>query len=69
MGVFRFPYLWLETVIGLVAHPIFHSLVSPLKKFKSAVILVACLPGGRWRLRHEGLVGHGWPVHADVLLR
>jgi molybdopterin-containing oxidoreductase family membrane subunit len=39
MGVFRFPYLWLETVIGLVVP--FFILVSPLKKFKFAVILSA----------------------------
>jgi len=41
MGVFRFPYLWLETVIGLVVP--FLILVSPLKKFKFAVILSAFL--------------------------
>ncbi len=41
MGVFRFPYLWLETIIGLVVP--FFILVSPLKKFKLAVILSAFL--------------------------
>jgi len=41
MGVFRFPYLWLETVIGLIIP--FFILVSPLKKFKFAVILSAFL--------------------------
>ena len=39
MGVFRFSYLWLETVIGLVIP--FVILVSPLKKFKAAVILAS----------------------------
>jgi len=41
MGVFRFSYLWLETVIGLVIP--FAILVSPLKKFKAAVILASLL--------------------------
>ena len=41
MGVFRFSYLWLETVIGLVIP--FVILVSPLKKFKAAVILASLL--------------------------
>ncbi len=41
MGVFRFPYLWLETIIGLVVP--FFILVSPLKKFKFAVLLSAFL--------------------------
>ena len=41
MGVFRFSYLWLETIIGLVIP--FVILVSPLKKFKAAVILASLL--------------------------
>ncbi|MCP4043125.1 MAG: polysulfide reductase NrfD [Gammaproteobacteria bacterium] len=41
MGVFRFPYLWLETIIGLVIP--FFILVSPLKKLRFAVILSAFL--------------------------
>ncbi len=36
MGVFRFPYLWLEVVIGLFIP--FFILVSPLKRLKSGVI-------------------------------
>lgn len=41
LGVFRFPYLWLETVIGLVVP--FFILVSPLKSHKAAIILAAFL--------------------------
>jgi formate-dependent nitrite reductase membrane component NrfD len=41
MGVFKFPYLWLETVVGL-AIP-FIILVSPLKRLKSGVLLSALL--------------------------
>lgn len=41
MGVFRFPYLWLELVIGLFI-PLF-ILASPLKRLKSAIILAAFL--------------------------
>ena len=41
MGVFRFPYLWLEIIMGLLI-PLF-ILVSPLKKQKYAVILACFL--------------------------
>ncbi len=41
MGVFKFPYLWLETVIGLVIP--FFILVTPLKKLKFGVILASFL--------------------------
>jgi formate-dependent nitrite reductase membrane component NrfD len=41
MGVFRFSYLWLEMIIGLLIP--FVILVSPLKKFKAAVILASLL--------------------------
>ncbi len=41
MGVFRFPYLWLEIVIGLII-PI-AILTSPLKRNKPSVILAAFL--------------------------
>ncbi|MDH5572616.1 MAG: polysulfide reductase NrfD [Gammaproteobacteria bacterium] len=41
LGVFRFPYLWLEIVLGLLI-PLF-ILVSPLKKLKYGVILASFL--------------------------
>ncbi len=41
MGVFRFPYLWLEMIIGLLIP--FFILVTPLKKLKAGVILSALL--------------------------
>ncbi len=41
MGVFRFPYLWLEIIIGLLIP--FFILVSPLKKFKAGILLAALL--------------------------
>jgi formate-dependent nitrite reductase membrane component NrfD len=41
LGVFRFPYLWLEIILGLLI-PLF-ILVSPLKKLKSGVILASFL--------------------------
>jgi len=41
MGVFRFPYLWLEIVIGLVIP--FFILVSPLKRTMIAVVSAAFL--------------------------
>ena len=41
LGVFRFPYLWLEIILGLLI-PLF-ILVSPLKKIKYAVILASFL--------------------------
>lgn len=39
MGVFRFPYLWMEIIIGLVIP--FFILVTPLKKHKALLILAA----------------------------
>ncbi len=41
LGVFRFPYLWLEIILGLIV-PLF-ILVSPLKRQKSGVILASFL--------------------------
>jgi formate-dependent nitrite reductase membrane component NrfD len=41
LGVFRFPYLWLEIILGLII-PLF-ILVSPLKRQKSGVILASFL--------------------------
>ena len=41
LGVFRFPYLWLEIILGLLI-PLF-ILVSPFKKQKYAVILASFL--------------------------
>ncbi len=41
MGVFRFPYLWMEIVIGLIIP--FVILVSPLKKIKAGVIIASFL--------------------------
>ncbi|MDH5765507.1 MAG: polysulfide reductase NrfD [Gammaproteobacteria bacterium] len=41
LGVFRFPYLWLEIILGLLI-PLF-ILVSPLKKQKYGVILASFL--------------------------
>ncbi len=41
MDVFRFSYLWLELLIGLIIP--FFILVSPLKKFKAGVVLAALL--------------------------
>ena len=41
LGVFRFPYLWLEIILGLLV-PLF-ILVSPLKKQKYGVILASFL--------------------------
>lgn len=41
LGVFRFPYLWLEIIMGLLI-PLF-ILVSPLKKLKYGVILASFL--------------------------
>lgn len=41
MGVFRFSYLWLELIIGLLIP--FIILVSPLKKVKAAVIFASLL--------------------------
>ncbi|MCP4702581.1 MAG: polysulfide reductase NrfD [Gammaproteobacteria bacterium] len=41
MGVFKFPYFWLEIVIGLLIP--FFILVSPLKRLKAGVILASLL--------------------------
>ena len=41
LGVFRFPYLWLEIILGLII-PLF-ILVSPLKRQKSGVIVASFL--------------------------
>jgi molybdopterin-containing oxidoreductase family membrane subunit len=41
MGVFRFPYVWMEIIIGLVIP--FFILVTPLKKHKAFLILAACM--------------------------
>jgi len=41
MGIFRFPYLWLELVIGLIIP--FFILVSPLKRNKYGIILASFL--------------------------
>lgn len=41
MGVFRFPYLWMEIVIGLIIP--FFILVSPLKRTRAGIILAAFL--------------------------
>ncbi|MDH3343050.1 MAG: polysulfide reductase NrfD [Gammaproteobacteria bacterium] len=41
LGVFRFPYLWLEIILGLLI-PLF-ILVSPLKKLKYGVIVASFL--------------------------
>ncbi len=43
LGVFRFPYLWLELVIGLIIP--FFILVSPIKRTKTGVILASFLVG------------------------
>jgi formate-dependent nitrite reductase membrane component NrfD len=39
MGVFRFPYVWMEIIIGLVIP--FFILVTPLKKRKVLVLMAA----------------------------
>ena len=39
MGVFRFPYLWMEIIIGLIIP--FFILVTPLKRTKALVIIAA----------------------------
>ncbi len=41
MGVFRFPYLWMEIVIGLIIP--FFILVSPLKRTRAGIILASFL--------------------------
>jgi molybdopterin-containing oxidoreductase family membrane subunit len=44
MGVFRFPYLWMEIVIGLIIP--FFILVSPLKRTRTGLIVASFLVAG-----------------------